>query len=306
VSVSGTGQVPEPDPVCAVSTDALSFGMVAVGQSATQTFTISNTGGGTLTGSVTESCPDFSIDGTSSYSLGGGEQATFTVRFTPLAGGDQSCVIATGAGCRPVTARGTGQIPAPSCQLDSTTFDFKDVTVGQTADRQVTVTNSGLGVLSGTLTASCADFAVVGTASFSLSAAQSATFTLRFAPTATGALTCTVDPGLPCGKITLKGRGVPPPECEVADLDYDFGDVEIGKHKDHTIDVRNVGGGQLCGTATESCDGFVIVGVASYCAIPGTPYHLKLRFEPTQAGSFECTVNPGAGCPAITVHGVGH
>jgi len=305
VNVSGTGQIPPADPLCSVSTSDLSFGTVAVGQNATRTFTITNAGGGTLSGSVSETCSDFSIVGSATYALGAGQVATFTVRFEPQSAGDQSCTIATGSTCGAVTARGTGEVVAASCQLDSTTIDFHDVTVGLTADRKVTVTNSGLGTLTGTLSESCADLSIVGTASYNLGAVQSATFTLRFAPTSTGDFTCTVDAGSSCGNITVKGRGVPPPECEVADLDYDFGEVEIGKHKDHTIDIRNVGGGQLCGTASESCGSFEIVGGASYCAIPGTPFHMKLRFTPTSPGTFQCTVDPGAGCPAITLHGVG-
>ena len=306
VSVSGTGQTPQAEPLCSVSVDSLSFGTVTVGETATRTFTITNAGGGTLTGSVSESCSNFSIVGTSSYSLGAGQIATFTVRFAPLVAGSQTCTIATGSSCDPVTARGTGGAPpTPSCQLDSTSIDFGDVTIGQIAARQVRVTNAGSGILSGSLSESCSSYSILGTTSYSLASLESATFTLQFAPTATGDFTCTVDAGVACGTITLRGSGVPPPECELSDTDYDFGEVEIGKHKDHAFDIRNVGGGQLCGTATESCESFAIQGGASYCAIPGTPFRLRIRFQPTATGSFQCTVNPGAGCPPITVRGVG-
>jgi len=305
LTARGIGQAQQADPLCVVSTDSLLFGTVVVGQNVTRTFTITNTGGGTSSGTVSESCADFSIVGTATYSLGGGQSATFTVRFAPSSEGVQTCAISTGGGCDPVSARGIGENVAASCQVDTTTFDFRDVVVGQSVDRKVTITNGGLGILSGTLTESCGDFSIVGTAAYSLGAVQSATFTLRFTPSATGSAECTVNAGTSCGNITLRGRGVPPPECELSAQSFDFGTVDVGKHEDHNFDIRNVGGGQLCGTATESCEGFAIQSGATYCAIPGTPFRLRIRFQPPRAGSFECTVDPGAGCPAITVRGVG-
>jgi HYDIN/CFA65/VesB-like, Ig-like domain/Cep192 domain 4 len=305
VAATGTGQAPQ-QPQCSVTPTALAFGDVNVGQSGTKTFTVTNTGQGTLSGSVSESCAEFSIEGGASYSLGAGQSATFTIHFTPLTGGDKSCTIETGAGCSNVAATGTGQVLTASCQLSATSLAFGAVTVAQTADRTLTITNAGPATLAGTVTEPCAEYSIVGDASYSLAALQSKTFTVRFAPTSSGDFPCTLDAGSSCGTVSLTGSGAPeaPPVCAVSDTSFDFGSVQIGKHKDHDFQIRNLGGGQLCGTATESCDAYSIVG-ATYCVIPGTPFALKVRFTPTTTGSFQCTIDPGDGCKAITVTGVG-
>jgi hypothetical protein len=305
VSASGTGQAPSPGPECQVSTTALTFGTVAIGQSATRTFTMKNVGGDTLSGTVSQNCSEFSIVDPASYALRAGQSATMTVRFTPLAAGDSSCTISTGSTCASVSATGTGQAPAPVCQLSATSIDFADVSLGQTADRSLTVTNTGGSTLSGALTASCSEFAIVGAASYSLGPLESATFTLRFEPTALGDSACTLDVGASCGTVGLHGRGAPPPECQLSALTHDFGQVQVDRHKDFTFAIRNVGGGQLCGTATEDCEMFSFLSGPSYCVVPGTPFNLKVRFLPRQTGPFQCVIDPGAGCPSITVTGTG-
>lgn len=87
------------DPEIMVSTTSLNFGNVRIYETATQNFTISNFGGGTLEGTITTS-GEFSIAeaGTKSsafaknrsasrnvlnYSLGGGSNRSFTVTFDP-------------------------------------------------------------------------------------------------------------------------------------------------------------------------------------------------------------------------------
>ena len=50
---------------------------------------------------------------------------------------------------------------------------------------------------------------------------------------------------------------------------------------------------------------FFLLSTPTYCAVPGTAYQLKVRFAPTSLGPFQCTIDPGAGCPSITVTGNG-
>jgi len=98
---------PPPTPSCSVSPTSLNFGTVPVGSSASLSFTITNTGGGTLSGTVTEACPDFSVF-PNSYSLGPGASQAFTVTFTPTSPGYKSCTIYTTSPCSNVFAEGTG------------------------------------------------------------------------------------------------------------------------------------------------------------------------------------------------------
>jgi len=96
-------------PVCNLDVQSLPFGNVTVGESSDLTFTIKNTGGGTLSGTVAETCDEFSIVGTAGYSLTADESATFTVRFSPASAGSKACTIETGATeCPDVSCGGTG------------------------------------------------------------------------------------------------------------------------------------------------------------------------------------------------------
>ena len=91
-------------------TGTVNFGSVNVGSFADQVFTVSNTGGGTVSGAASTSAP-FSIMSGSPFTLGGvGANQTVTVRFTPMttatasatvsftANGGSSSAIATGSG----------------------------------------------------------------------------------------------------------------------------------------------------------------------------------------------------------------
>jgi len=77
------------NPQISVSTSSISFGSVAVGAVGTQNFTVSNTGGGTLSGTITTPTR-FSIaevrDGnrmTLNFSLTSGQTKTYTLSFAP-------------------------------------------------------------------------------------------------------------------------------------------------------------------------------------------------------------------------------
>ncbi|MBI4609584.1 MAG: choice-of-anchor D domain-containing protein, partial [Candidatus Rokubacteria bacterium] len=83
--VTGTAVSPT-NPVLSVTPSSQDFGSVALGGSADRTFTVRNTGGGTLSGSASTSAP-FSIVSGGSFSLGAGQSHAVVVRFSPPAEG---------------------------------------------------------------------------------------------------------------------------------------------------------------------------------------------------------------------------
>jgi hypothetical protein len=96
----------------------LSFGAVTEGLSLNLNFTIRNTGGNTLAGTISEACDDFSIVGNAGYSLGAGDSATFTVRFSPTSAGSKTCTIETGASqCADLPCSGIGV--GADCYVDA-------------------------------------------------------------------------------------------------------------------------------------------------------------------------------------------
>ena len=188
---------------------------VAPGGSATLTFTIRNIGTSTtLTGTVTENCDDFSLVGPAGYDLGPGEDATFTVEFTPTAAGTRTCTIETGlALCTDVEVTGG---TTTGCQVSTTTIDFGTVPPS-TPDptRTFTITNPGAGRLTGRLTFDGLDcgntldgpnFEIVGVNTYDIGPGESETFTVRFSPAGYGTYTCLLNVGnLECPNIELRG-----------------------------------------------------------------------------------------------------
>jgi len=86
VGDSGTILRKQVEPVISVTPSSEDFGNVNVGSSADRTFSVQNTGDGTLTGSASTSAP-FSIVSGSFFSLGAGESRTLVVRFSPTTAG---------------------------------------------------------------------------------------------------------------------------------------------------------------------------------------------------------------------------
>jgi hypothetical protein len=104
-----------PPPACQVSPTSLDFGTVPVGSYVDKTFTITNTGGGTLSGTISASCDYYSIvSGGGAYNLQTGQSRTVTVRFAPSQAGTYTCMVETGNSlCSDVYCTGTGFASPP-------------------------------------------------------------------------------------------------------------------------------------------------------------------------------------------------
>src|SRR5437867_2075076 len=102
--------------VIAVTPSSQGFGNVAVGSTADRTFTVTNAGGGMLTGSASTSLP-FSIVSGGSYNLGAGASQTVIVGFQPTAvaivTGNVNFTYSGGTVSRGLTGTGTNPVPVP-------------------------------------------------------------------------------------------------------------------------------------------------------------------------------------------------
>jgi hypothetical protein len=245
--VSCSFMVLEPGDECVVSPTSLDFGTVDLGSSADLSFTMTNNGAGALSGTIEESCDQYSIaSGGGSYSLGAGESRTVTVRFEPASCGTHTCTIETGVEpCPDVSCAGQGG--GTGCELTPSSLDFGDVDVGSSADLTFTLTNTGCTALNGTIAESCDHYALVsGGGPYSLSAGQSLTVTVRFTPKSPGGThECTIETGLagtPCSGVSCTGEGSGEyTECIVSPANLDFGTVDIGTSADRTFTITNGG-----------------------------------------------------------------
>jgi HYDIN/CFA65/VesB family protein len=297
---------PEPSPACTVSPASLDFGSVEAGfLTVPKTFSIRNSGGGTLSGTISESCPDFElVSGAGAYSLGAGQTRFVTARFHPLTAGNKSCAVGTGC-AQGVTL--TGVASSAACVLDPATLDFGSITVGQSADKNFILYNNGNSTLSGALSESCADFAIVGSPSYTVAAGQNVTFTVRFSPSQAGPSSCTVNTGaLGCPQVTCGGSGATVnPACQLDVQGLSFPQVAVGDRDDAPFTLTNGGSSTLSGTVTENCADFSIPGQASYSLAPGQNQTFIVRFTPSQLGAQTCEVRVGAGCPPVSCFGSG-
>ena len=199
-----------PAPHIRVTPTSLAFGQVSVGSADDLTVTVRNTGGGTLTGSASTAAP-FRLVGAASYSLAPNQTARITVRFSPTASGVASRFLTlTGGGGASVSLSGTGATALPVLTVTPTSLFFGTVSVGSTAKLSVTVRNSGGGTLTGSASTS-APFSVVGTASYSLAAHQTATIVVRFSPGVPGAASRKLSlTGAAGASVDLGGTGAGP------------------------------------------------------------------------------------------------
>ena len=100
-------------PAIAVTPTSQDFGSVVVGTTADRTFTVQNTGSGTLSGSASAPAP-FSIVSGGTYSLGASASQTVTVRYSPIATGtDNQSVTFTGAAGATRSISGSAYVSAP-------------------------------------------------------------------------------------------------------------------------------------------------------------------------------------------------
>ena len=202
-------------PSCLVSPTLFNFDQVEIGSSMDRTFVIENTGGGTLAGSVSESCSHFSIVSGGSYSLGAGQTQNVTLRFRPTSSGQKECLIDTGHDdCNAVVARGVGGNPPAVCDrgwVDNGNGNFGTEPVGGSGHfRSLGIENTGGGTLHiDNPSSSCSHFTIIlgSNPDFDLGPSERLTVGVLFRPTSSGTKNCTISLGTDCGNVSVTGVG---------------------------------------------------------------------------------------------------
>lgn len=213
ITITGVGVDPM-TPECTASDASVEFGGVAIGSSSDMTVRVANTFSGTLSGVASLDDPDgvFEIVGGGlPFALGADEFQDITVRFLPdTDGASYDGVLRLGTSlCDEIPLSGTGGL-APVCSLSPTNVALGSVDLGGSRNFTVTVTNVGGGTLSGTVTESCPDVTINGSASYSLGGGQSQQISFTFTGNTEGAVTCDLDFGSDCDpvRVTASVAGV--------------------------------------------------------------------------------------------------
>lgn len=133
-------------------------------------------------------------------------------------------------------------------------LDFGDVPFGQYADRTVTISNTGTGILSGALSSECGSYRLVNSlgdsvpGSFSLGAAQSTKFSVRYTPSIADTEDCAMATGTSIQPYLLvHGVGRANTECVVSPTTVDFGIVSAGSGVIKDFSITNTGSALMNG-----------------------------------------------------------
>jgi hypothetical protein len=203
-----------------VSPSSVNFGSVAVGGSVSQSVTISNTGGSTLTVTqATSATSGITITGANlPMTVGAGKQSIITIVFSPKSKGAVSgnVTVVSDASSSPntVAVTGTGVTAAALLNSSASSLSFGNVNAGTSSSQSMTLTNAGnSNVTISSVTVAGAKFSASGiSGGLILSPGQNATLNVTFSPSAAGSLTGSVTVASNASNsplvISLSGAGV--------------------------------------------------------------------------------------------------
>jgi len=209
-----TNGTPSGAPAITVAPASLPFGSILSGTSATNSFTVQNTGGGILSGEATVPAP-FSIVSGADYSLGSNEIQTVTVVFSPTAVGSYSQTVTfTGGGGASATVTGSATnapVPSAMIQVAPASIAYGTTRTGTSLTNSFTVQNVGTTNLSGAVTVA-APFRVLAGGSYNLAVNQSQTVSVIFSPTTAGTYSQSINfSGGGGTNATVTGTAINPP-----------------------------------------------------------------------------------------------
>ncbi|ESP88849.1 beta strand repeat-containing protein [Candidatus Halobonum tyrrellensis] len=297
----------------------VSFGEVAVGETATAEVTVENPGTATLSLESATASGAFSVaDAPATVAPNG--SATVTVRFTPTGAGAQESTLSVDhdAGGSPATVglSGTG-VGTPTVDVQGS-LSFGEVSVGETATGTVEVTNGGsapLSLESAEVTGADAGAFTVTDAPDTVAAGANGSVTVEFAPAGAGARQATLSvahnaSGSPAS-VALAGTGAGTAAIDVQES-LSFGEVSVGGTASEAVTVANDGNVPLSVTNTTvtgpNASAFTVTDEPDTVAAGGTGT-VTVEFAPTGAGEHEATLtveHGGDGSPTtVQLSGTG-
>ena len=304
----------------------LDFGEVNVGQSANGTLTVRNVGAGSLTvNSINTDNARFAVVSPSTpFTVAPGEQRMVTLRFEPTATGRVDALALIGSDdplnptvTIPLLGHGVGGSVAGSLSLSTASLAFGSVSLGQSADLPLTLSNAGGADLTvNTITSSDPQFSTVFAGSpsgtpFTLGAGAQLTVAVRFQPSSADTHNATLsvsssDTASPTVNISLTGVGAAgggvggAPSLTLNSNSVSYGGVSVGRTNELTLIVTNGGGAPLTVESITSSD------PQFRAAAPETPFtvpvggkqNVKIHFTPSSLGSHSGTLTFASNDPA--------
>ncbi len=284
------------------SPTTLAFGNAQVGSHASLSETVTNTGGNTVTISQAKvSNAAYSISGLAlPASVAAGQSIAFTVKFAPSAAGSASgsLSLVSDAANSPLTIplSGTGVTPG-GLSANPTSLAFGNVQVGSNVSLSEKVSNTGgstVAISSASL--GNAAYSISGlTLPANLSAGQSVTFNVTFAPgtatSITANLTLVSNAANSPLVIALSGTGTASGQLGVSPASLSFGDVVVGASSTLSSSLSATGAAVTVSSANSNSPEFTINGLslpAVLSAGQSLPY--SVTFTPQASGTATATL----------------
>jgi len=281
---------------------SVTFGNVQVLTTQSQSNTLSNTGGTSLTITKADvSGTGFSIaDLTLPLTLSPGVSKVISVVFAPQSPGSASGTLVltnSDSSTLSVPLSGTA-VAAGNLTANPTSSSFGSVQIGTQQSQTETLKNTGGESLTiSQATVSGAGYSYSGlTLPLTLASNQSTTFGVVFAPTAAGAssgkLSITTSGSSTSLDIALSGTGVTPATLTATPASLTFSNVTVGQNQSQTETVKNTGGvSATISQATVAGTGFSVSGISTPLTLaPGQSASFSVTFTPQSAGNFTGSV----------------
>jgi Protein of unknown function (DUF1573)/Abnormal spindle-like microcephaly-assoc'd, ASPM-SPD-2-Hydin len=297
-----------------ISPDTVSFGNLAVGQSATKTVTLTNNGTGLLTVSgISVTGTGFTASGPHlPISLSTGQSASISAVFKPTAGDADSGTItitSNAAGSPSLVALSGAGTTAAALTATPDSIAFGSIAVGSEATQTVHLTNTGSeAVAISKVTASGNAVSVSGmTAPMTLAGGQTADLTVIYKPasagTLAGSVSITSNASDPSTVISINATATLS-TLAATPASFSFGNVVVGSDTTQTIRLQNIGTSQVTiSSVTPSVAGVAVSGITLPAKLaPGTSATLTAAYKAAGAGSIagKITVTSNAvGSPTV-------
>ncbi len=293
-----------------VSPSSISFGTIGIGQTSSQTLSITNQSSSNANLGITAGAnltSPFSISPQGSFTLSSGQSKTYTVTFSPTSATSysQNLQIQNNSTNKSnpynVSLSGTGGTTV-NMDVSSSSINFGTVGLGQTSSQTLTVTNqsssnANLGITAGVNLTS--PFSISPQGSFTLSSGQSKIYTVKFSPTSAGSFSQTLqinnnstNKSNPYN-ISLGGTGGTTINMDVSTPKISFGTIGIGQTSSQTLSITNQSSSNANLGITAGANltsPFSISPQGSFTLSPGQSKTYTVTFSPASAGSFSQTL----------------
>jgi hypothetical protein len=282
-----------------VEPTSIDFGAVLLGRSVDEAVTVRNTGTANLGVSKVQSSDlAFLLVGDSAFELEPGTLKTLAIQFSPTVSGQAqaSLTVESNDSSRPhvtVPLSGIG-VTAPEIAVQPTSLDFGTVTIGESLELTLTVSNSGGSPLRvSDVQTSDPAFAVVGDTQFEVGAGTARVVVVRYTPTvegpAQGTLSIPSNAQSSDAQVALAGTGKPVmvegPHIVLEPQQLNFGSVPIGQTPRILLTVKNLGTELLTVHDIQiPLAVFAVVGDVPFEIEPSASRQVAVRYRPMAEG----------------------